>query len=199
MAVDASSAIIHLHSQSILHRDVAARNFLVDSYNRACVSDFGMSVAVTNDEFMGPKEELLPVAWTAPEALLHRRFSRASDVYSFGVFLLELVAQDEPYPGKELRSLVPSIVHDSVRPVIPGYCHNEYADIMLECWHADPGKRLTMAQVNKRLEALRMKFAQSQHLPTTWQPAPPTGYVNPTAYTIADAGSRYQMCSVVYS
>ena len=41
---DAASGLQHLHDHEIIHRDVAARNVLVNSSGRALVSDFGLSL-----------------------------------------------------------------------------------------------------------------------------------------------------------
>lgn len=40
----------------------------------------------------------IPVRWTAPEALQHRKFSSASDVWSFGILVWEIMSfSDRPY------------------------------------------------------------------------------------------------------
>jgi serine/threonine protein kinase len=40
----------------------------------------------------------IPVRWTAPEAITHRKFSSASDVWSFGVVVWEVTSFGErPY------------------------------------------------------------------------------------------------------
>lgn len=43
IAVDVSAGMIHLHSEGILHRDLACRNILLDNEFRARVGDFGRS------------------------------------------------------------------------------------------------------------------------------------------------------------
>jgi len=161
MAVDASSAILHLHEQSILHRDIAGRNFLVDAFHRVCVADFGMSVLMHGAVFRGPKDERIPIAWAAPEVLRDHEHSKSSDVYSFGIFLWELIAQLPPYQGVTRAVLAHGVITEHLRPEIPGYCHQGLADLMKLCWQSGASERPTMREVNRRLEATREQFNNS--------------------------------------
>lgn len=45
--------------------------------------------------FQGGK---IPIRWTAPEAIAHRKFTSASDVWSFGIVMWEVMSYGErPY------------------------------------------------------------------------------------------------------
>ena len=43
VVVDAALGLYHLHAHSIVHRDIASRNILIDRNYRAKVCDFGVS------------------------------------------------------------------------------------------------------------------------------------------------------------
>jgi len=49
MALDAAKGIAHLHEQHIVHRDIAARNLLVDDQGHIKVADFGLSRSLAAD------------------------------------------------------------------------------------------------------------------------------------------------------
>jgi serine/threonine protein kinase len=91
MAVDVSAAILHLHAENIIHRDIAARNVLVGKDYSVYVTDFGLSrrtsaaaqVATTNTT-IGPIQHM------SPEAILESEYSEKSDSFSFGVLLWEV-------------------------------------------------------------------------------------------------------------
>ena len=52
--------------------------------------------------------EKIPIRWTAPEAIIYRKFTSASDVWSFGIVMWEVMSFGEiPYWGmsnREVRS-----------------------------------------------------------------------------------------------
>ena len=88
-ARDVAAGMLYLSSLGIVHRDLASRNILLkedldDDQRRrfvAKVSDFGLSRVVTPQEgYYRSESELMPIQWSAPEALRHKRFSAKTDV-----------------------------------------------------------------------------------------------------------------------
>jgi len=81
--------MIYLQEQSIIHRDVAARNMLttiIEGKYFVKVSDFGLSRLVQDDTYYS-QDKNVPIKWCAPEVLEKGRYSHQSDVWAFGIVL----------------------------------------------------------------------------------------------------------------
>ena len=96
VAAQVALGMQHISSCSIVHRDHASRNLLLDS-TPSRVADFSMSASLVRAgklyaaEYVRVQEEI-SLRWAAPEALHDQRFSVQSDVWSFGVMVWELFA-----------------------------------------------------------------------------------------------------------
>jgi len=84
-------ALCVLQNANIVHRDIAARNYLVDDQKQVKLSDFGMARVVNSDYYKSSFAAEVAIRWSAPEVLSANKFSAASDLYSFGVTLWEIL------------------------------------------------------------------------------------------------------------
>jgi len=86
--------LIVLQSRSIIHRDIAARNFLVSNGLNVKLSDFGLARKLREkSEYDGKSASSLPIRWAAPEVLMRHQFSIQSDRYSLGVLIWEIFSK----------------------------------------------------------------------------------------------------------
>ena len=70
IAADCAEGLAYLSDHCFVHRDVAARNILLNSERRAKIADFGMSRETIDSNYYVSKGGQLPIRWTAPEGEL---------------------------------------------------------------------------------------------------------------------------------
>jgi len=103
-ATQMGSALTHVHTQNIIHRDVAARNFLLDASSIIKLCDFGMARALSDSGVYQHTGSIhVATRWAAPECLKRGRFSRGTDVWAFCVTLFELYSWASVPYGRVVR------------------------------------------------------------------------------------------------
>lgn len=101
---DASKGLEYLHQHGCIHRDVAARNFLMHK-NVVKITDFGLSKQLSDLAHKYKLKDIqakLPIRWLAPEVIVTATYTFKSDVYSFGILLWE-VSWNETENYSQLR------------------------------------------------------------------------------------------------
>uniref|UniRef100_A0A1I7VVI0 Tyrosine-protein kinase n=1 Tax=Loa loa TaxID=7209 RepID=A0A1I7VVI0_LOALO len=102
----AASGLAYLETVQIIHRDIAARNCLLNADDEVKLSDFGLSLL--GIKYRERTMKNVPVRWLSPETLKYGCFSSKTDVWSFGITVWEIYSGgQEPYTeiqdNKELR------------------------------------------------------------------------------------------------
>ncbi|KAM9409786.1 ephrin type-A receptor 2a [Pholidichthys leucotaenia] len=146
----------YLADMNYVHRDVAARNVLVNSNLECKVSDFGMS-RILEDDAEGTyttRGGKIPIRWTAPEAIAYRQFTSASDVWSFGIVMWEVMAFGErPYWDMSNHEVMKAI-NEAFRLPAPMDCPSAIYQLMLQCWQHDRTKRPRFSDIVNILDKL---------------------------------------------
>jgi serine/threonine protein kinase len=153
---ESAVGIMHLHKENVIHRDIAARNFLLDDRRNVFVTDFGLA-RVKMAAYQHTKSSMGPVKYMAPESIAKKRYSEQSDVFSFGVYIWEVMHRREPYADKDTFDIITGVVAGTLRLDVDEFVLRRapaLASLMRECWHAEPGQRLTFAIIFDRLTSM---------------------------------------------
>lgn len=144
-----ANGMSYLAQRKVLHGDLAARNILLADGNIVKICDFGLAKNMYRSSIYKKKSGgPLPFKWMAIEAIKDRIFSTQSDVWSYGVTLWEFFSlATSPYPGMEPDERLLFRLINGYRMEKPQYATNKIYEIMLNCWHTDPNKRLSFPQL----------------------------------------------------
>ena len=158
MLVDCAQGLSVLHERDIVHRDVKTLNFLVTKDFSCKIADLGQADKVAKVE-EGLKGTLV---YNAPELFKGEAYTTKCDIYSFGIVLWEsfnAVAQgvhEAPYaeyPNMRLDfQIVIQVSENNVRPTIADNMSDVLANLIKECWDADPDTRPKADSVLKALK-----------------------------------------------
>lgn len=158
IAAKAASGVLHLHRNSIVHRDIAARNVLLKSKRAPYgvkVADFGLSRQIDPNASEQRSSSPQPLEWMAPESF-GGIYSKFSDSYMFGMLLYEIFERKRPWGDADrgidgIRALV---VGERERPPVRA-APPDVAQLMQQCWHATPHARIGIAEIKRQIESHR--------------------------------------------
>ncbi|PAA62748.1 hypothetical protein BOX15_Mlig007730g1 [Macrostomum lignano] len=150
MSLDAACGLAYLETKQFIHRDIAARNCLVNDTKVVKIADFGMCRTEGVYQVSGGLKQI-PIKWTSPESLNSGTYTLKSDCWSFGILLWEIFSFGEsPYSGltnKETRARVEAGYRLPQPPDCPDWVYR----LMASCWDIDPEQRPPMSTVYSTL------------------------------------------------
>ena len=106
---DILNGIRFLHKQGVIHRDISARNILIDDNGNAKLGDFGRAkeIGLSPDAAYQDDVPEGPVNWMSPHSIKTNEHNRADDIYSFKVTIMEII-------GYSAGMLMPTAVFEDV-------------------------------------------------------------------------------------
>lgn len=165
VARDIAAGMEHMHSSSIMHRDLKSQNVLLaqrvgspEDVPVAKVGDFGLARYVEDG---GGELSVQVGSWQymAPEVFegSSLMYDRKIDVYSYAMILFELITDEMPF--SELKSKdrlkLGLLVVDGQRPkatlVLQGALPRFLEQLMISCWSGDPEQRPSFRDIVRKL------------------------------------------------
>ncbi|EXX51651.1 Ipl1p [Rhizophagus irregularis DAOM 197198w] len=137
IAVDIIDALLKIHVENAIHRDLHSGNIL---YN------FGEVFRISDLGFCGPADKPLKsiygnLPYIAPEVIIGKEQTFKSDIYSIAMLMWEVSSGQPPFIDYEHDYDLAMNIVNGMRPkIVPG-TPLEYKNLMKQCWDADPSKR----------------------------------------------------------
>ena len=97
---DVALALVYLHANEVIHRDLTSNNVLMIAGSRAKVTDFGMSKLASVDPRMTPLTQCPGnMLYMSPEALSEEpTYTKNLDIFSLGVLVVQILTREFPDP-----------------------------------------------------------------------------------------------------
>ena len=186
---DITLALVYLHSNRLIHRDLTGNNVLMIAGTRAKITDFGMSKLAT----VNPRMTALTLCpgnllYMSPEALDEAKtYTAKLDIFSFGVIVIQILTRQFPNPTDRFRTVpVCSKEEDKeeddededeeVRRVVPETKRREahlklipdthfLKPLALQCLKKKERQRPSALQLSERLSELKQssQYTESMH------------------------------------
>ncbi|EQC29800.1 TKL protein kinase [Saprolegnia diclina VS20] len=166
IAANVIDALVYLHSLSIIHRDLKAKNVLLTEDFTAQVTDFGVSRESDEDGDAIMTARVGTSAWIAPEILRGELYTVQADLYSFGVLLAELDTLQTPYSNPDLQpeitglsssQLASKVAQGKIQPAFTNDVPHALHQIAQRCLQYKYTKRPTASQISMEIHALLLK------------------------------------------
>ena len=101
LCYDVSLALVYLHANDVIHRDLSSNNILLSGNVKAKVTDFGMSKLIGSKAQVSKLTQVpgCPV-YMSPEAMAEPpSYSSKLDIFSCGVLTIQILTGKFPDPG----------------------------------------------------------------------------------------------------
>ena len=175
---DITLALVYLHSNRLIHRDLTGNNVLMIAGTRAKITDFGMSKLAT----VNPRMTALTLCpgnllYMSPEALDEAKtYTAKLDIFSFGVIVIQILTRQFPNPTDRFRTAYVAEFDEEVRRVIPETERREahlklipdthsLKPLALQCLKKEERQRPSALQLSERLSELKQssQYTESMH------------------------------------
>ena len=144
-----ASGMSHLHTEGIIHRDLATRNILLSEGLTPKISDFGLSRFGAPDDDNQTKSDVGPLKWMAPEAIKARVYGKKTDIWSYGVTVWEIVARQDPYAGMDPLTVATQVCYQGLRLELVPNTPPVLSELMHAVFVEDPAQRPDFKQICK--------------------------------------------------
>jgi NIMA (never in mitosis gene a)-related kinase len=105
------SAIKHIHSKKILHRDIKSQNIFLTKRGEVKLGDFGISKVLENTMDYA-KTSLGTPYFLSPEICSGNKYNFKTDIWMLGCVLYELTCLKKPFEGDNFHVKIMKLIYN---------------------------------------------------------------------------------------
>ena len=110
IAIDITNALLEIHKQNIIHRDINPNNILINLQGQPILIDFGIASRfnLKENHFLNPSHLAGTLMYISPEQTgrMNRIVDQRSDLYSLGITFYEMLTKKLPFYSQDIAELV---------------------------------------------------------------------------------------------
>ncbi|XP_058802662.1 neither inactivation nor afterpotential protein C [Phymastichus coffea] len=145
-------ALVHLHENNVLHRDIRASNIMLTKEGEVKLVDFGLARMIKGE--MGKRHTCIGSPnWMAPEVVLSKAeqgpgYGSRADVWAVGITAIELGDGNPPFQDMHPTRVLFQIVRNPPPTLYrPSNWTQNFNDFIAECLEKNPENRPFIAEI----------------------------------------------------